>query len=199
MDLLYLTSLSWFWEQSFYLWALGSFYLTSISNGMKFDWILRLADGTRTTKLGSKGSKMAAPGLVLWCQAFKGFSVWKEMSSALIQLLSLIFMQFFSVWRKRWHLFPPEDTAKLYPTRIPYEESSIFSQVDVLQPDLRRFPAFQEARAHVVTLQPGQVRMGDTTCPFLCDADHPSVALQASWAGKGLCLLWRHLQTSVLC
>lgn len=59
--------------------------------------------------------------------------------------------------RKRWHLFPPEDTGSLYPTRIPYEESSVFSQVDVLHPDLRRFPAFQEARAHVITLQPGQV------------------------------------------
>ncbi|XP_026151682.1 HSPB1-associated protein 1 homolog isoform X1 [Mastacembelus armatus] len=59
--------------------------------------------------------------------------------------------------RKRWYLFPPEDTANLYPTRIPYEESSVFSQVDVLHPDLKRFPAFQRARAHVVTLQPGQV------------------------------------------
>ncbi|XP_034550656.1 HSPB1-associated protein 1 homolog [Notolabrus celidotus] len=59
--------------------------------------------------------------------------------------------------RKRWHLFPPEDSAHLYPTRIPYEESSIFSQVDVLHPDLRKFHAFQRARAHVVTLQPGQV------------------------------------------
>ncbi|XP_072253666.1 HSPB1-associated protein 1 homolog [Leuresthes tenuis] len=59
--------------------------------------------------------------------------------------------------RKRWHLFPPEDTANLYPTRIPYEESSVFSKVDVLHPDLTRFPAFQAAKAHVVTLQPGQV------------------------------------------
>ncbi|XP_061580284.1 HSPB1-associated protein 1 homolog [Cololabis saira] len=59
--------------------------------------------------------------------------------------------------RKRWHLFPPEDTAKLYPTRIPYEESSVFSSVDVLHPDLTRFPAFQLARKHVVTLHPGQV------------------------------------------
>ncbi|KAM6934068.1 HSPB1-associated protein 1 homolog [Xenentodon cancila] len=59
--------------------------------------------------------------------------------------------------RKRWHLFPPEDTAKLYPTRIPYEESSVFSSVDVLRPDLRRFPAFQLARTHIVTLHPGQV------------------------------------------
>ncbi|KAM3607520.1 uncharacterized protein V6R79_009149 [Siganus canaliculatus] len=59
--------------------------------------------------------------------------------------------------RKRWHLFPPQDTVNLYPTRIPYEESSVFSQVDVLHPDLKKFPAFQRARAHVVTLQPGQV------------------------------------------
>ncbi|KAM9343134.1 HSPB1-associated protein 1 homolog [Pholidichthys leucotaenia] len=59
--------------------------------------------------------------------------------------------------RKRWHLFPPEDTAKLYPTRIPYEESSVFSQVPVLHPDLRRYPDFEGARAHIVTLEPGQV------------------------------------------
>ncbi|XP_030614460.1 HSPB1-associated protein 1 homolog [Archocentrus centrarchus] len=59
--------------------------------------------------------------------------------------------------RKRWHLFPPEDTAKLYPTRIPYEESSVFSQVAVLHPNLRRFPAFRGASAHIFTLQPGQV------------------------------------------
>ncbi|XP_010878040.2 HSPB1-associated protein 1 homolog isoform X2 [Esox lucius] len=59
--------------------------------------------------------------------------------------------------RKRWHLFPPADTGCLYPTRIPYEESSVFSQVDVLQPDLERFPSFRNARAHTVTLQPGQV------------------------------------------
>ncbi|MCI4378356.1 hypothetical protein PGIGA_G00214880 [Pangasianodon gigas] len=31
--------------------------------------------------------------------------------------------------RKRWHLFPPDDTECMYPTRIPYEESSVFSQV----------------------------------------------------------------------
>ncbi|KAJ3592269.1 hypothetical protein NHX12_007397 [Muraenolepis orangiensis] len=59
--------------------------------------------------------------------------------------------------RKRWHLFPPGDTASMYPTRIPYEESSVFSQVDVLRPDPGRFPAFTAARPHRVTLLPGQV------------------------------------------
>ncbi|XP_069886174.1 HSPB1-associated protein 1 isoform X1 [Dipodomys merriami] len=59
--------------------------------------------------------------------------------------------------RKRWHLFPPEDTPFLYPTRIPYEESSVFSKVNVVNPDLQHFPQFQKAQRHVVTLCPGQV------------------------------------------
>nr|XP_030714208.1 HSPB1-associated protein 1 isoform X3 [Globicephala melas] len=59
--------------------------------------------------------------------------------------------------RKRWHLFPPEDTPFLYPTRIPYEESSVFSKINVVNPDLKRFPQFWKARRHMVTLSPGQV------------------------------------------
>ncbi|XP_064350662.1 HSPB1-associated protein 1 isoform X2 [Camelus dromedarius] len=58
--------------------------------------------------------------------------------------------------RKRWHLFPPEDTPFLYPTRIPYEESSVFSKINVVNPDVKRFPQFQKARRHTVTLSPGQ-------------------------------------------
>lgn len=77
-----------------------------------------------------------------------------------LSLLSVVSGEFSDrvyIFRKRWHLFPPEDTSKMYPTRIPYEESSVFSQVDVLRPDLKRFPGFETARAHSVTLQPGQV------------------------------------------
>ncbi|XP_043360873.1 HSPB1-associated protein 1 isoform X3 [Dermochelys coriacea] len=59
--------------------------------------------------------------------------------------------------RKRWHLFPPSNTTFLYPTRIPYEESSIFSKVNVVNPDLKHYPQFRKAQAHVVTLNPGQV------------------------------------------
>ncbi|XP_061049152.1 HSPB1-associated protein 1 isoform X2 [Eubalaena glacialis] len=59
--------------------------------------------------------------------------------------------------RKRWHLFPPEDTPFLYPTRIPYEESSVFSKINVVNPDLKCFPQFWKARRHMVTLSPGQV------------------------------------------
>ncbi|KAH0621300.1 hypothetical protein JD844_022437 [Phrynosoma platyrhinos] len=59
--------------------------------------------------------------------------------------------------RKRWYLYPPEDSSLLYPTRVPYEESSVFSQVNVVNPDLRRYPRFKKAQAHVITLDPGQV------------------------------------------
>ncbi|KAM6421132.1 HSPB1-associated protein 1 isoform 2-T2 [Rhynochetos jubatus] len=41
--------------------------------------------------------------------------------------------------------------------RIPYEESSIFSKVNVANPDLKRFPEFRNTTGHVVTLSPGQV------------------------------------------
>lgn len=44
--------------------------------------------------------------------------------------------------RKKWILFSPSETPKLYPTRIPYEESSVFSQVNIANPDLSRFPSF---------------------------------------------------------
>lgn len=59
--------------------------------------------------------------------------------------------------RKRWHLFPPEDTSFLYPTRIPYEESSVFSSVNIVNPDLERFPRFSRVRPYVVTLSSGEV------------------------------------------
>ena len=55
--------------------------------------------------------------------------------------------------QKKWTLFPPEETPKLYPTRIPYEESSVFSQVNIDNPDLSRFPAFASAvRYEVITI-----------------------------------------------
>ncbi|XP_067687799.1 HSPB1-associated protein 1 homolog [Haliotis asinina] len=59
--------------------------------------------------------------------------------------------------RKRWHLFPPASSEALYPTRLPYEESSVFSEVNVGQPDLGKHPRFKESQAVVVTLEPGQV------------------------------------------
>ena len=55
------------------------------------------------------------------------------------------------VWgRKKWTLYPPSESAQLYPTRIPYEESSVFSQVNVVCPDLERHPDFASATSYQV-------------------------------------------------
>ena len=47
---------------------------------------------------------------------------------------------------KRWVLFPPKESHRLYPTRIPYEESSIFSKVNIKTPDLKLHPKFASVR-----------------------------------------------------
>lgn len=44
------------------------------------------------------------------------------------------------MFRKRWILFPPEQTDHLYPTRVPFEESSVFSDVNITRPNLQKFP-----------------------------------------------------------
>ena len=54
--------------------------------------------------------------------------------------------------KKKWILFPPNETHKLYPTRLPYEESSIFSRVNVTNPDLHTFPEFAKAEKYEVRL-----------------------------------------------
>ncbi|PIK50453.1 putative HSPB1-associated protein 1 [Apostichopus japonicus] len=59
--------------------------------------------------------------------------------------------------RKKWYLFPPEQTDCLYPTRLPYEESSIFSEVNITEPDLAIHPRFQDSTPHVIVLEPGDV------------------------------------------
>ncbi|KAL8593411.1 hypothetical protein ACOMHN_060294 [Nucella lapillus] len=59
--------------------------------------------------------------------------------------------------RKRWVLFPPDQSCHLYPTRVPYEESSVFSQLELTCPDLHHFPSFKKATPMVITLEEGQV------------------------------------------
>uniref|UniRef100_A0A1B0CQQ5 JmjC domain-containing protein n=1 Tax=Lutzomyia longipalpis TaxID=7200 RepID=A0A1B0CQQ5_LUTLO len=56
---------------------------------------------------------------------------------------------------KRWILFSPE--SDLRPSRIPFEESSVYSGLNFFSPgDLCQFNAIAE-KAHIVTLAPGDV------------------------------------------
>ncbi|GLV43580.1 HSPB1 associated protein 1 [Carabus blaptoides fortunei] len=55
--------------------------------------------------------------------------------------------------RKKWILFPPEENLK--PTRVPYEESSVYSQLNLFTPNLKDFDCINKSRT--VTLNPGEV------------------------------------------
>ncbi|XP_033099617.1 HSPB1-associated protein 1 homolog isoform X2 [Anneissia japonica] len=61
------------------------------------------------------------------------------------------------VGKKNWQLFPPHQTECLYPTRIPFEESSVFSDVNIVYPDFGKCPLFKAATPYNVTLQPGDI------------------------------------------
>lgn len=69
--------------------------------------------------------------------------VWKELlllfSGQFIMSTQGLLLMF---CRKRWYLFDPRQTAYLYPTRLPYEESSVYSEVNIRWPDLRKHPLF---------------------------------------------------------
>ncbi len=52
--------------------------------------------------------------------------------------------------KKSWTMYSPEDSDKLYPTRVPYEESSIFSSVNLKRPDYWKHPKFREAKKYQV-------------------------------------------------
>lgn len=54
---------------------------------------------------------------------------------------------------KAWTLFPPSATPALYPTRVPYEESSVFSRVCVTKPDLVAHPRFRGINGYRVVLK----------------------------------------------
>lgn len=51
---------------------------------------------------------------------------------------------------KQWTLFPPSDTNYLYPTRVPYEESSVFSSVSINDPQIQKYPLYKNANPHKV-------------------------------------------------
>ncbi len=52
--------------------------------------------------------------------------------------------------KKKWTLFDSQGSDKLYPTRVPYEESSVFSRVNITDPDLTKYPLFSKAKAYEV-------------------------------------------------
>jgi len=64
------------------------------------------------------------------------------------------------VGSKTWRLFPPDQGQYLSPTRVPYEESSIYSSVNFINlshNSPRILSKLSMATPYIVTLQPGDV------------------------------------------
>lgn len=58
---------------------------------------------------------------------------------------------------KRWILYPPEDGDLLEPTRVPYEESSVYSRINFEKWNGETVPHIEGTHPHVVDLRPGDV------------------------------------------
>lgn len=69
---------------------------------------------------------------------------------------------------KRWLLFAPAETKKLYPTRVPYEESSVFSEVNIPFPNLTKHPLFKEVTGLEVWRQVLHASVRLCNAPGLC-------------------------------
>lgn len=54
-------------------------------------------------------------------------------------------------------MFAPEDSKYMYQSRIPFEESTIYSEVNIKHPDLEKYPLFGKASPYVVELEPGDI------------------------------------------
>lgn len=59
--------------------------------------------------------------------------------------------------RKRWTMFHKLQSSSLYSTRVPYEESSIYSEVGFPSPNISIHPKLMQSTPYVVTLEPGDV------------------------------------------
>ena len=58
--------------------------------------------------------------------------------------------------RKHFTFFAPRDQSSLYPFPI-FSRHSYLSRLDILQPDLKEFPKFEQAKPISFTLEPGEV------------------------------------------
>lgn len=58
---------------------------------------------------------------------------------------------------KRWILFPPSDSPHMYETRLPLEESTVFSKVNFTLPNCEKHPLILKTTPYPVTLYPGDI------------------------------------------
>ncbi|CAL8096719.1 unnamed protein product [Calicophoron daubneyi] len=59
--------------------------------------------------------------------------------------------------RKQWTLFPYSDTPYLYATRLPLEESTVFSEINLSHLNIQDFPLLSKSSPRTIILDPGDI------------------------------------------
>ena len=72
--------------------------------------------------------------------------------------------------RKKWILYPPSETLHMRPTRIPYEESSIFSKVDAKSENIYH-------KSYEVDLKPGEILLVPKHWWHYVESTTPSISI----------------------
>ena len=99
-----------------------------------------------------------SPGPLLSAMEQFPSRLWLSSSGAMTPLHYDVVHSLFAQVRGRKHFtfFAPGDASSLYPFPM-FSRHSYLSRVDILQPDLREFPKFEQAKPSSVTLEPGEV------------------------------------------
>lgn len=115
-----------------------------------------------TLWIGSKGAHtnchQDSYGCNLIAQIHGRFVIYVKMKTKIISKRNRI-IYFFFFFRKQWLLFPPSSSNFLQPTRIPYEESTIYSKYNFFCPtkeDEINILKIEDT-ARLITLEPGDV------------------------------------------
>lgn len=92
------------------------------------------------------------------------------------------FYQMLLSGKKRWRVFRPEDTPRLYP-----RGNGLLFEADAFQPDLERFPLLGTARVQEAVLAPGEAIFVPQGSAHQVQNEEVSVAMSANYlAGVGL-------------
>ena|ERR1700693_922125 len=92
--------------------------------------------------------------------------------------------------RKRWILFPPDQSEFLYPyprnsAGGPAKRGAVPYQVHPHKPDLERFPLFEKAKGLEITVQPGELIIVPSNWSHWVASLDPTISLTHNYMGPG--------------
>lgn len=87
--------------------------------------------------------------------------------------------------RKRWILFPPDQTRFLYPSAANKPHHVVLFDVQPANPDLERFPLFRQAKGIDCTVNPGEMIIVPSNWAHWVISLDPTISLTHNYMGPG--------------